>query len=516
MRYKNFFTPISILLKISLLLIFVIISCSKDEEHNPTDKEEEIVENLSPTSFNITINKVTHDSVILEWEKSEDPEGQEIIYSIYINNVLHSKNNITLIELENLQETTEYIVKIIASDPEENERVEEISFTTPKYYHTFKIPLWQESEDMFIDLKDDYLLTSDNHMIFVGTFMDKIERDAANQEVIIYKITLDGEIVWKKLVPNLLINDMPITKIKEAEDGGFVVITIDKIIKFDRDGTREWLMELENASAFNELRDIVFIPGQGYFAVGEKSRQSLVGVEVFLLKLDLSGKTIWQKIFGESFEQRVASIVSNKDGTYTFFGFIENSGIPYDQMDGTHPEYNPDFWLVTIDGEGNKIWENTYGGFYEDEAFITQLIKTKDNGFAFLGLTFQGVNRYRSIYRISENGDLLWENISGNGTDITNSISEALDGGFYTVGHFDTGGATHSLMIQKLDADGNLNFQRKYNEFNYSIFGGWIKELDNGQLIMHFGKRALYRDLLPENIFIVKTKPGGEFDDWEF
>lgn len=516
MRYQNLYNPFSSLLKFYLVLIFTITSCSKDEEQNPSENEEEKVENLSPTSFNITIKKVTHNSAMLEWEKAEDPEGQEVIYSIYINNTLHTKSNITVLELENLQETTDYIVKIIASDPEENQRMEEISFTTSKYSHTFKIPLWQESEDMAIDLKEDYLLTSDNHLIFVGTFMDKIVQSSADLEVLIYKINLDGEIIWKKLIPNLIINDWPITKIKEAEDGGFVVITIDKIIKFDREGTMEWLMELENASPFNELRDIVFIPGQGYFAVGEKSRESFVGVEVFLLKLDLRGKTIWQKFFGESFLQRVASIVSNKDGTYTFFGFIENSGIPYDQMDGTHPEFNPDFWLVTIDAEGNKIWEKTYGGFYDDEQFISQLIKTKDNGFAFFGLTHQGVNRYRSIYRISENGDLLWKNISGNGTDITNSITEALDGGFYTVGHYDTGGANHSLMIQKFDAVGNLNFERKYDEYRYSTFGGWVKELSNGQLIMHFGKRELYRDLLPENNFIVKTRPGGGFDNWVF
>ena len=516
MRSKNLYHPISSFMKFSLILILTIISCSKDEENVPTEIEVEKVDNLSPTSFNITINEITHDGAMLQWEKAKDPEGKEVTYSIYINNTLHSKSDKTFLELKNLQEITDYVIKIIASDPENNQRMEEIFFTTSKHYHTFKIPLWQESEDMAIDLKDDYLFTSDNHLIFVGTFMDKIEQSGADLEVVIYKISLDGEIIWKKLIPNLIINDWPITKIREAENGGFVIITIDKIIKFDREGTMEWLIELENASPFNELRDIVFIPGQGYFAVGEKSRESLVGVEVFLLKLDMRGKKIWQKFFGKSFEQRVASIVSNKDGTYTFFGFIENSGIPYDQMEGNNPEYNPDFWLVTIDAEGDKIWENTYGGFYDDEQFISQLIKTKDNGFAFLGLTRQGVNRYRSIYRISENGDLLWKNLSGNGTDITNSLTEALDGGFYTLGHYDTGGPTHSLMIQKFSADGNLDFERKYNEYRYSTFGGWVKELSNGQLILHFGKRELYRDLLPENNFIVKTKPGGEFDDWEF
>lgn len=516
MKPENLRFSKSFFLNFFSLLILIAVSCSKEEIIDPSSKEIEKQENLPPASFTISVKDITDSSATLEWEVAKDPEGKEVTYFIYLNDQLYAESGNTFLDLVELEEITAYEVKVIARDPEENERIAITSFETSKYYHTFKISLWHEPEDVPVDLKNDYIETGDDHLIFIGTFMDKQIQNAAEQKVVIYKITLDGEIVWKRLVPSLLINDFPVAKIKEAEDGGFVVITVKKIIRFDQEGTVQWIKELENASAFYELRDIVSIPGQGYFAVGNKTRETYIGNQVFLKKLDYTGNTVWEKIFGESYDQNVESIVSNGDGTYTFLASKENSGIPYDLMGSNHPEYNPDFWLVTIDTEGELIWENTYGGINEDEFFISQLIKTKDKGFAFVGLTHQGVNRYRSLYRLSEDGNLLWQNTNGNGTDLILSVTEAGDGGFYTVGAYDTCGANRWLNIQKIDSGGNLEYENRYYKFNYNSYGGWLKELENGQLIIHFATRDFYRDILREDIFIVKTQPRVEFDNWKF
>lgn len=499
------------LLPFFLILYFCLISCSKEEVIIPPVIEAEIPENLPPNTFDITVSEVTHNTAIIQWEEAKDPEGKEVTYLIYLNNILHSESKTTLLEIKNLQETTAYTIKILARDPELNERSKEISFTTLKYYSTFKISLWNDDEDMHIDFKNDYIETSDNHLIFIGTFMDKGIKSLSEQQLVVFKINLDGEVIWRKVVPSLIIDMFPFNKIKPAGDGGFVVLTNTRIIKFNSEGDMEWMKEREYVEPFFEYRDIVMVPGQGYFAIGNRTKD---GNEVILLKLDDKGEIEWHKYYGNTFSQEASSIVSNGNGTFTFFGNKENSGVPRDQMQGHHPEYNPDFWLVTVNSIGDILWEKTYGGVNDDEFVMTQLIKTRDNGFAFVGLTLRGYSRFRSIYRISSGGDLLWHNINGNGTDLMTSIAEAYDGGFYTLGNYDNGGANQWLKLQKFTADGNLEYERKYYDFSFLTYGGWVKELSNGQLIMPFAMRNFYRDLIPGNIFIVKTKPRGEFDQW--
>lgn len=492
------------------ILFIGLISCT---EEVLLEKEEEKVENLAPTSFEIRATNISYNSARIEWDEAKDPEGEEITYFIYVNNILHSKSNTTFLELRDLQETTDHVIKIAARDPELNERLEEVTFTTSKYYHTFKIPLWNEQEGMHIDFRNDYIETADNHLIFIGTFMKKDSKDLNEQELMIFKINFEGEIVWRKIIPSLTIGFFPFNKLKASENGGFIVLTDARIIKFNNEGEVEWIKEIEKATTFYEYRDIVVAPGKGYFVIGNRTKDRS---EVVLLKLDNKGEVEWHKFYGETYAQEAYSIVSNGDDTYTFFAYKENSGIPREEMHYTNSAYNPDFWLVTVNSQGELIWENTYGGLNEDEMIMEQLIKTRDNGFAFVGLTHLGYARYRSIYRISKNGELVWKNTNGNGTDLISSVTEAHDGGFYTVGHYDLGSTHHWLKIQKFTADGNLEFEKKYYDFSFLTYGGWIKELSNGQLIMPFAMRNFYRDLLPENIFIVKTKPRGEFDDWFF
>jgi hypothetical protein len=107
---KNNITPI---FSVFLFIILAFASCN--------DTTENEVDNLSPSTFEITVNSTTNDSASISWEKSLDPEGSIVFYDIYLNSI-KIIDNITELSysFENLSENQSYSGEIIASDPEGN------------------------------------------------------------------------------------------------------------------------------------------------------------------------------------------------------------------------------------------------------------------------------------------------------------------------------------------------------------------------------------------------------------
>src|SRR5690606_15307645 len=102
--------------------------------------------------------------------------------------------------------------------------------------------------------------------------------------------------------------------------------------------------------------------------------------DYWIVKIDGDGNKIWDKTVGGNDSDRLSRVTSTSDG-----GFLL-AGTSYSPTSGDKSEDNrglDDYWIVKIDGDGNKIWDKTIGGNHADR--LSSATSTPDGGFLLAG-----------------------------------------------------------------------------------------------------------------------------------
>jgi predicted secreted protein len=167
-----------------------------------------------------------------------------------------------------------------------------------------------------------------------------------------------------------------------------------------------------------------------------------------------SAVTEWSERYGGLYDDAAYSLVNTNDG-YVLAGSTSSSGA------GSY-----DFWLVKTDSNGNKAWDRPYGGVGDDEAY--SVIQTSDGGYVLAGFTNSSGNGGYDFWLVKtdSNGTELWnETYGGPSNDEAYSIVQAGDGGYVLAGYtrsFGNGGSDFWLV--KTDASGNQQWDKTYGE----------------------------------------------------
>ena len=83
----------------------------------------------------------------------------------------------------------------------------------------------------------------------------------------------------------------------------------------------------------------------------------------------------WDRTYGGSGDDEAFSLIRTTDGGYAVAGDTSSKGAG-----------EGDFWVIKLDEQGEEVWDRTYGGSGDDEAF--SLIRTTDGGYAVAGDTY--------------------------------------------------------------------------------------------------------------------------------
>jgi len=192
----------------------------------------------------------------------------------------------------------------------------------------------------------------------------------------------------------------------------------------------------------------------------------------------------WQQCFGGSMLDGAYDIIAIENGYLIAGGTGSNDG------DITFSYGNGDGWLIRTDGNGNLIWEKTYGG--SDTEGFSRIIPTYYNNFYLLGLSFSSDGDISNdpypdspdywIVKIDSSGNIIWDKIvGGNMGEVLFSGDATLDGGVLAIGQTSSNDGDISLSyggndtwIVKLSNQGEL-------EWDYTIGTDWF---DTGQAII--------------------------------
>ncbi|MGB5287228.1 MAG: hypothetical protein WBN42_01975, partial [Ignavibacteriaceae bacterium] len=121
---------------------------------------------------------------------------------------------------------------------------------------------------------------------------------------------------------------------------------------------------------------IVITDDNGFAIVGAAdalySGGNLTEGDIWLVRTNSTGDTLWTKTYGGSGIDEGNSIYQTADGGFILAGARSNNLLIYDA------------WLIRTDSNGDTIWTKTYGENLGEE-LASSVIETSDSGFAFTG-----------------------------------------------------------------------------------------------------------------------------------
>jgi len=211
----------------------------------------------------------------------------------------------------------------------------------------------------------------------------------------------------------------------------------------------------------------------GYIIAGRTESFHLISGDVYLVKTDSLGATLWERTYGGESLDCAWSVEQTFDERYILTGFTQSIGSGLG-----------DVYLIRTDSLGNKLWERTYGGVAADYGFCVQ--QTSDSGYVVAGQTMSfgtgGVDAY--LVKTDSLGDTLWTRTYGDSLEnLANSVQQTLDGGYILAGA--TGWTLTDSMevyVVKTDSSGDVEwetvFGRAGSDCAYSVRqtsdGGYI------------------------------------------
>ncbi|PSR53957.1 hypothetical protein AHMF7605_10720 [Adhaeribacter arboris] len=239
-----------------------------------------------------------------------------------------------------------------------------------------------------------------------GRTRDKSESGFGLEDYWIIKIDSSGNKLWDKTLGGVETDKLSAMLL--TPDGGYLLGGSSNsdtskdpggvvkgysdylIIKIDAAGNKVWSKTyggdyVDDLSTLLPISDGNYLLGgsSGSNKSGDKSEANkgfFYTPDYWLIKIDGTGKKLWDKTYGGNSNDNLAAIIETSDGNYLLGGTSGSIHSADKSEDGRGFE---DYWVVKIDATGNKIWDKTYGGAQPD--YLTSLLSTPDGGFLLAG-----------------------------------------------------------------------------------------------------------------------------------
>ncbi len=150
--------------------------------------------------------------------------------------------------------------------------------------------------------------------------------------------------------------------------------------------------------------------------------------DVFLVRTDSNGDTLWTKRYGGTRHDGAYSVQQTSDGGFIITGETWSFG-----------EGMADVYCIRTDPNGNTLWTQTYGGSGLDKGYSIAIAGSDD--FIITGETTAFGAGYSDVYiiRINSSGGIIrTRTIGESDSDKGSSVQQTFNGGFVIAG------ATHS------------------------------------------------------------------------
>lgn len=251
------------------------------------------------------------------------------------------------------------------------------------------------------------------------------------------------------------------------------------LVKTDAAGETLWA-KAYGGDSFDRGNGIVETEDGGFVILGETASFGAGDWDMYLLRVDHDGSELWAQTFGGSREERANAIQRTDDGGFILTGQTASTGAG-----------DEDLYLVRTDGQGNEVWSRTYGAERDEGGHAIH--QTADGGFLILAEVSQGERVY-----VEENPDVMLLRTDASGNELWSRVweEEDVEGGFALLptsdGHYVLTGITGpegnqtdiDFLFIKIDADGNQIWNRTLGDGDAVDYGTDAIELPDGGYLL--------------------------------
>jgi hypothetical protein len=269
------------------------------------------------------------------------------------------------------------------------------------------------------------------------------------------------------------------------------------LIKTDASGDTVWTRTFGGTD-----RDYGYSVAQtaddGYIIVGGAYSFGAGGCDVYLIKTDASGDTIWTRTFGGAENDYGYSVLQTADGGYVIAGYTKSFGVGWTNV-----------WLIKTDASGNTMWTRTFGGASHEHGY--SVAQTTDSGYVIVGKTGSfGAGQYDVwLIKTDASGDTIWTRTFGGAShDYGYSVAQTADGRYIVAGRtFSFGVGLYDVWLLKTDSNGDIMWTRTFGgdteDYGYSV----AQTADDGYIIVggaySFGAGGC-------DVYLIKTDASGD------
>lgn len=278
-----------------------------------------------------------------------------------------------------------------------------------------------------------------------------------------------------------------------TRDGGFLLVGYTfapgapdadmLVIKTDADGNMIWSKRFggagtEYGNACTETED-------GYLVLGYTTSFGAGSKDFYLLKIDDDGNEIWAKTFGGASWDVGTALCQAGDGHYFICGFTHSFGYSEE-----------DIYLLKVDEHGNTIWSKTFSGWRIDMANSVHSTDdggcviaassgsySANTDFYLAKITAAGEKEWSQSYNAS--GDY------GHGFDWCKGSSPAADGGWILAGYSDCNDMM-DVVVVKTDSLGNEQWLTSFGNKPFYEYGNTVcRAVEGGYVVAGITKEMV-------------------------
>lgn len=281
-----------------------------------------------------------------------------------------------------------------------------------------------------IDKAEEIIATTDGGYVLVGS---TTSNTSGNTDVYLLKLDSQINVVWSWAMGGNN-NDWGYA-VKETFDKGFIIASTTnsfgvngdynaRLIKTDSLGVIQW-HNIYGGNDWDLVYDVVQTADSGFAFCGETYNNTNGESDVYIVKTNSLGDTLWTKTIGGNLVDRGNSIMETTDSSIVVAGMT------------TTLTDSVQMYMIKLTATGSLIWDIAFGPSGYEEA--NAVIETANGNYVLGGVTTSFTpNNDKDFYmiRTDSSGNAIWGNYFGNiGEEIIYDLVELANGNFFNTGH---------------------------------------------------------------------------------